>query len=75
MSRRGANENWDIYDQAGHTQWEKVPIALLMDIREELQRLNGLLHCRNFINIPTTLRKIEKNTYRKPRVRKSESKV
>jgi hypothetical protein len=33
-----------------------------MDIREELQRLNRLLHCQNFTAIPSELRKIARNT-------------
>lgn len=41
-------------------QWESIHAALLMDIRDELQRLNGLLHCANFIEIPGTLREIRR---------------
>lgn len=37
-------------------------IAALMDIRDELKQLNKLLGCRNFTNIPATLRAIQRNT-------------
>lgn len=53
-------------------RWEYVSIAVLMDIRDELQTLNRLLGCPNFTNIPTVLRSIRRNTAkpRKPRKRK-----
>jgi len=41
--------------------------ALLMDIRDELRRLNDLLHCRNFTGIPLTLHAIKRNTTKKKR--------
>lgn len=49
--------------------WQYVPIAVLMDIRDELQRLNALLHCPNFTGIPHKLDDIRKNT-RKPKRRR-----
>lgn len=58
MSRRGKDHEWDIYDSTGNTQWDKVPIAVLQDIRDELKSLNRLLGCNNFTNIPWTLRSI-----------------
>ena len=42
--------------------WEQVGVAVLMDIREELQSLNAVLHCRNFLMIPSKLDKIVKQT-------------
>lgn len=39
---------------------EVIQCALLMDIRDELQKLNSLLHCSNFTGIPTTLRSIRR---------------
>lgn len=33
------------------------------DIRTELQRLNQLLHCQSFQQIPARLRRISANTY------------
>lgn len=34
-------------------------VAILQDIRAELQKLNGLLSCPNFTGIPRTLKKID----------------
>jgi hypothetical protein len=48
-------------------KWEYVPIALLMDIRDELQTLNQLLNCQNFLDMPGQLRKIAANTTKKRR--------
>lgn len=45
-------------------------IAVLMDIRDELKKLNDLLGCRNFINIPLSLNQIEENTRRRKRKEK-----
>lgn len=52
---------------------ENIQLAVQMDIRDELKqltgemrRLNNLLHCSNFVEIPQILRKIRANTT-KPR--------
>lgn len=47
-----------------------VNAALLMDIRDELKRLNGVLHCPNFLAIPFKLDAIKRNTTKK-RTRKT----
>lgn len=46
-------------------------LSVLMDIRDELKLLNGIIRCPNFLGMPITLRTIEKNTKkrRKKRVR------
>lgn len=36
-------------------------LAVLMDVRDELQRLNDLLHCPNFVNIPRELRGLRRD--------------
>lgn len=61
---RHKNGNWALpTNPDGRLKlWEHVPIAVLMDIRDELQKLNALLHCHNFVGIPQTLRAIKKNT-------------
>jgi hypothetical protein len=38
-----------------------------MDIRAELKRLNHLLHCHNFTEIPGVLRGIRRNTTKRKR--------
>lgn len=62
MARR-ANVNWAISNTEeevpgiGHAQ-----LAVLMDIRDELQKLNAVFACFNFTNMPAILRQIRKNT-------------
>jgi hypothetical protein len=59
--RRRANVHWDVAEENGQIpSWERVGIAVLMDIRDELQRLNALLHCENFTGIPRTLKSIQR---------------
>lgn len=36
--------------------WETVQTAILMDIRDELKRMNNVLACPKFQRIPTYLR-------------------
>lgn len=52
--------------------WEAARLAVLMDIRDGLKQLNGLLGCHNFIAIPGILRTIKANTApkKKPTKRK-----
>lgn len=48
--------NWKVSHEDGTiTAWDQIQVAVLMDIRDELKRLNNLLHCRNFITMPNTL--------------------
>ena len=62
--------NWNIAEENGYVPtWERVGIAVLMDIRRELRRLNAAIYCSNFQAIPRTLRTISRNTA-KPRKRK-----
>lgn len=67
------NIDWDLADKNGDIgTWERVQIAVLMDVRRELQTLNRLLACPNFISIPATLRQIQQNTEQnKRKVRKA----
>jgi hypothetical protein len=39
---------------------DDIQIAVLMDIRDELQRLNELLYCSNFVGMPHTLKRIDR---------------
>lgn len=65
---RFKNIEWDLpQNQTGQiATWDAVRVAVLMDIRNELQTLNRLLGCYNFIRIPTVLDNINANT-RKPK--------
>jgi len=60
------DENWNLnngtlkVDGSRAYPIETIQAALLMDLRDELRRLNDLLHCQNFIEIPATLRSIRR---------------
>ena len=60
---REANVDWDLSRQGdGSYSYAAAQLAVLMDIRDELRTLNGVLLCTNFQSIPTTLRRIQANT-------------
>jgi hypothetical protein len=71
---RFENIDWDLPSAPGAPNkiatWEAAKIAVLMDIRDELKKLNRLLHCPNFMAIPRKLDAIHKElpTRRKKRV-------
>lgn len=72
MSRdtRRKDVTWDVTGGDGKvSSWEQAHAALLMDIRDELKKLNSLLHCHNFQAIPRKLDRISRNTA-KPRKKK-----
>lgn len=74
--RRGKDQSWDIYSENNTTTWEKVPIAILMDIRDELKEANislMALRCSNFLAIPFKLDRIAANT--KPKIKRKKKKV
>ncbi len=59
IDRRKKDLRWNVADGDGNTYndiKDGVSVAVLMDIRDELQRLNQLLHCQNFQNVPRELR-------------------
>lgn len=63
VDRRLRNREWNLLDEAGNWyqgSYGGASLGVLMDIRDELQRLNALLHCENFTQIPTTLRGIKR---------------
>ena len=75
MSRRQGRTNCDWETALGSQfTWEQVGVEVLMDIRGELQRLNRLLQCPNFLRIPTTLRGIQRGTNRIPARKRKASK-
>lgn len=69
MNKRHKNANWQLptNDLGVIESWDHVKIAVLMDIRDELQTLNRLIGCPNFTSIPSELRRISLNTTRKLR--------
>lgn len=64
IDKRRANVNWELVQADGETypaeSYVLPQLAVLMDIRDELKKLNALLGCQNFIGIPTTLRSIRR---------------
>lgn len=64
---RHKNRNWNLGDTLTSITWNQVQTALLMDIRDELQSMNSILHCSNFLAIPNKLEAIRRNTRKKRR--------
>lgn len=72
VERRYKNTNWTIANEKGEPySWESAAVAVLMDIRDELQQLNGLLNCQNFLSIPRRLERIARNTTKKKPAKKA----
>ena len=63
--------NWDvrvwINDDGNSASNDTLTLATLCVIRDELKKLNALLHCSNFVEIPSILRTIKRNTTKKKR--------
>jgi hypothetical protein len=63
---RHKDSDWTLPEQVS---WQTANLAVLMDIRDELKTvaaelnsLNRLLNCRNFLHIPRKLERIANNT-------------
>lgn len=72
IDRRRKDREWVVTNEQGELYTglrDGVSVALLMDIRDELKRLNTLLHCHNFVGIPATLRTISRKMPVRRRVR------
>jgi hypothetical protein len=67
VDQRRKNVSWPVAEADGQMPtWERAGIAVLMDIRDELQRLNAAIYCVNCQAIPRQLARIARNTA-KPR--------
>lgn len=67
---RKKNMIWVIKENLnGSTPGMDAQLAVLMDIRDELQALNRIVGYCDFLQIPRTLKRISENT-RKPKRRK-----
>lgn len=60
---RHKNVGWNLPERT--STYDQAQLAVLMDIRDELQELNALFRCHNFLQIPAVLRDIRRNTCRK----------
>jgi hypothetical protein len=68
--RKYRNTEWQTRNAFGIAHsWDTAQVDVLMDIRDELQKLNRVFECGNFLRIPYTLECIQKNT-KKPKKRK-----
>lgn len=67
---RQANKVWRVTESDGSITWNGVKLAVLMDIRDELRRLNSLLSCANFTGISHTLKQIAQQTKKRKYVRR-----
>lgn len=65
--RRGVN--WRVCKSGEDPTFEGAHLAVLMDIRDELQELNRVFRCARFLDIPSKLDRIRANT-EKPRKRR-----
>jgi hypothetical protein len=68
---RHKDADWNFPEKVAN--WEQAGVAVLMDIRAELKRINQTLGCPGFQAIPRKLDAIERNT-RKPKRRKTKGK-
>lgn len=67
--RRRRDVNWYVADEDGRAySVEHCQLAVLMDIREELQALVSILRCVDFQRIPRTLVEIRRNTTKRRKV-------
>jgi hypothetical protein len=65
-----ADTTWSIWqNENGTYPVDQVKLVLLLDIREELKKLNATLRCQETQRIPRYLRRIANNTA-KPRPKK-----
>lgn len=62
-SKRFENRNWTfpVNSEGNITEWEHVSIAVLMDIRDELQKLNRVLACPNFQAMPHQISRVARD--------------
>jgi hypothetical protein len=72
------NVNWNPGNDEGNAEsWERVIVAVLLDLRDELNALrnefvglNRIVGCGNAIDIPNILRRIDNNTKKQTHKRK-----
>ncbi len=68
---RHKNINWDLAEEINGDGrpcgLARRQVAVLMDIRDELQTLNSVFACRNFLDVPQLLRDIKRNTTKRKR--------
>jgi hypothetical protein len=72
--RRRKNVNWSAADDVG-SAYSKVRegalLAVLMDLRDELQLIRGVMECGHMLAIPWKLERIARNTSKPKKRRKA----
>jgi hypothetical protein len=66
---RHKDANWNLHEPV--STWDEIKVAVLMDLRDELKKLNGTLQCYRFQGIPNTLDRIARNTIKPRKKRKA----
>lgn len=68
--RKTKDWEWTVAPNAlGNYDYPQAQLSVLMDIRDEMKRMNDILHCSNFIDIPRKLDRIRVNTAKKRKPR------
>ena len=63
---RHKDANWTVHtNEDNRISYEGATLAVLMDIRDELQELNATFNCHRFQGIPVTLDRIDRRLSRK----------
>ena len=66
MNTRLKNQAWLPGTPEGAVpDWERVIVAVLLDLRDEMQSLNQLLTCHRFLALPDDIKAIRRNTTKK----------
>jgi hypothetical protein len=76
---RRKNVDWYVCPPEGSSEIypevrQGATLAVLMDIRDELQTLNRLLHCGNFTGIPQTLKRMDRRLAQRTKLPKGRAK-
>jgi hypothetical protein len=68
---RHKDGNWRIVaNESGTLNWDQVHAALLMDIRDELKRLNARLHCYRVDHMVEAIGRIDRRLRPKRKLKK-----
>lgn len=59
--------DWNVTIDGNSWSHDQIHMALLVDIRRELKKLNAVFACPNFLEVPRTLRDIKRNTAKRKR--------
>ena len=77
MARQRLKDNaWTVEpDALGKYSFDAAILTVLMDLRDEMKRMNSVLNCPNFLEVPGILRAIRVQTRKAKRRRPALRKV